>query len=212
MTISEWQTLTTGRNYMSPGEWACLLCKATFVGATTLAFAWLLANRLAGMSLDEMRSHFLSLASGQWLAAVLATVASFWAVGHYDGVIHSYLSTGARPADARKAGGSGHCDQSDFGAWRDHRCPCAVADAARPDARAGREDHHFSRPVFPVRLGRHCGCGTDPFAACPLQTSGFRRACGLSWPNQRSRDSAAISAGKLAKSVHYCAAHWVDCA
>lgn len=104
MTISEWQTLTTGRNYMSPGAWACLLCKATFVGATTLAFAWLLANRLAGMSLDEMRSHFLSLASGQWLAAVLATVASFWAVGHYDGVIHSYLSTGARPADARKAG------------------------------------------------------------------------------------------------------------
>jgi phosphatidylglycerol lysyltransferase len=73
-------------------------------GLIAVAFLWLLANRLSHMPLIETRNHFLAVAPGQWLTALLATMASFWAVGRYDGVIHRYLGTGAKPSDACRAG------------------------------------------------------------------------------------------------------------
>ena len=86
------------------GQWPRLLGKAGLACLVAAGFLWLLANRLSDISLHETRGHFLAVAPGQWLTAVLATIASFWAVGRYDAVIHRYLATGARPADARRAG------------------------------------------------------------------------------------------------------------
>ena len=97
-------SFATARAALPNGQWHRLLAKASLAGLIAVAGLWLLANRLSDMPLHETRSHFLAVAPGQWLTAFLATIASFWAVGHYDSVIHRYLATGARPADARRAG------------------------------------------------------------------------------------------------------------
>ena len=88
-----------------PGvQWNRLLGKAGLACLIGGAFLWLLANRLSDVQLQDARLHLFSVAPSQWLAATFATFASFWAVGHYDGVIHRYLATGAHPSDARRAG------------------------------------------------------------------------------------------------------------
>ena len=86
------------------GQWHRLLGKAGLACLIAAGFLWLLADRLSDISFHETRGHFLAVAPGQWLTAVLATIVSFWAVGRYDAVIHRYLATGARDADARCAG------------------------------------------------------------------------------------------------------------
>lgn len=86
------------------GEWRRLLGRAGLAGLVAVAFVWLLANRLSDIPLDTTRGHLFAVTGAQWLTAILATAASFWAVGHYDGVIHRYLATGARASDARRAG------------------------------------------------------------------------------------------------------------
>lgn len=98
------KSFAAARAALPPGQWRRLLGKAGLGGLIAVAFLWLLANRLSDMPLQETRLHLFAVAPSQWLAALLATAASFWAVGRYDGVIHRYLSTGARPADARRAG------------------------------------------------------------------------------------------------------------
>ena len=97
-------SFATARTALPNGQWHRMLGKAGFACLVAAGFLWMLANRLADVSLHETGGHVSTLAPGQWLTACLATVASFWAVGRYDAVIHRYLATGARPADARRAG------------------------------------------------------------------------------------------------------------
>lgn len=97
-------TFAAARATLPDGQWQRLLGKTGLACLVAVGFLWLLTNRLSEIPLDETRGHFLAVAPGQWLTALLATIASFWAVGRYDGVIHRYLATGARPADARRAG------------------------------------------------------------------------------------------------------------
>ena len=63
---------------------------------------WLLADRLHNLDLRATATAFAHLAPGQWLAALLATTVSFWALGRYDDVMHRHLGTGRHgPASVR---------------------------------------------------------------------------------------------------------------
>ena len=86
------------------GQWRRLCIKACIAGGIAVVFISLSVERLPDLSFGYLRAHLQAATSSQWLTAILATAISFWAVGHYDGVIHRHLATGARPADARKAG------------------------------------------------------------------------------------------------------------
>lgn len=69
-----------------------------------IIFGWLLADRLADISLSQTQSALFGVTPGQWLAATIATALSFWAIGQYDGVIHRYLATGISAVSAHRAG------------------------------------------------------------------------------------------------------------
>ena len=92
------------RAALPDGQWHRLLLKAGLAGVVALIFGWLLANRLADIPLADTRRALVGVTPGQWLGAICATIASFWAVGRYDGVIHRYLATGTAPRTARRAG------------------------------------------------------------------------------------------------------------
>ena len=104
MAIHSRKSFAAARAALPQGQWQRLLIKTGLAGLIAIMCMWVLADRLSGLPLSETRIHISSVAPGQWLTAILATVISFWAVGHYDGVIHRYLATGARPSDARRAG------------------------------------------------------------------------------------------------------------
>jgi phosphatidylglycerol lysyltransferase len=104
MALHNPKSFAVARAGLPHGQWNRLLGKAGLAGLIAIGFLWLLADRLSDMPLIETRSHFFAVAPGQWLTALLATIASFWAVGRYDGVIHRYLATGAHPSDACRAG------------------------------------------------------------------------------------------------------------
>lgn len=65
---------------------------------------WLLANRLSTIEPQEVARAFASLPAHVWGLAVVATAASFWAVGHYDAVIHRHFATGLAEGRSRLAG------------------------------------------------------------------------------------------------------------
>lgn len=104
MAQTNQRSFAAARAALPNGYWHRLLARMVLVSLVAAVFFWLLANQLADIPLAETRLHLFAVAPGQWLTAVLATIVSFWAVGHYDGVIHRHLATGARPADARRAG------------------------------------------------------------------------------------------------------------
>jgi phosphatidylglycerol lysyltransferase len=85
-------------------QWHRLLGKAVLAALSTIIFIWLLAGRVSDIPLDNMHLQLLSVSTQQWLTAAIATAASFWAIGHYDGVIHRYLATGTPATTARRAG------------------------------------------------------------------------------------------------------------
>ena len=97
-------SFAAARAALPDGQWHRLLIKAGFALFLALTFGWLLANRLADIPLAETQTALLGVTSSQWIAAGFATIASFWAVGHYDGVIHRYLASGISPITARRAG------------------------------------------------------------------------------------------------------------
>lgn len=65
---------------------------------------WLLLNRLSAIEPQEVARAFASLPAHAWVLAAGATAASFWAVGHYDAVIHRHFATGLPEGRSRLAG------------------------------------------------------------------------------------------------------------
>ena len=104
MAFHKPQSFAAARAALPDGQWHRLMIKAGFGLLLALIFGWLLVNRLADIPLSQTRSALLGVTPSQWVAAACATLASFWAVGHYDGVIHRYLATGMSPVMARRAG------------------------------------------------------------------------------------------------------------
>lgn len=96
--------LIAARAALPVGQWQALLIKAGFGLLLACIFGWLLANRLAEVPITQMRAAVSDVTAIQWLTAILATLASFWAIGHCDGVIHRHLVTGIANPAARRAG------------------------------------------------------------------------------------------------------------
>lgn len=70
-------------------------------------FLVLLRDRVAHVDTRAVLTAFAAVTPAQWLAALMATAVSFWAVGHYDAVLHRHLGTGIPCARARRAGIAG---------------------------------------------------------------------------------------------------------
>ncbi len=65
---------------------------------------WLLLGRLSAIEPAEVAQAFRTLPPHAWGLALVATAISFWAVGHYDAVIHRHFATGIAQTRSRKAG------------------------------------------------------------------------------------------------------------
>jgi len=63
-----------------------------------------LRDRLMALDTGAVLAAFHQVGPGQWAAALAATGVSFWALGHYDGVLHHALATGQSQRKARHAG------------------------------------------------------------------------------------------------------------
>jgi len=72
--------------------------------AVVIGLAWLLKDRFAHLNIAEVGAAVSRVSPAGWVMALLATAASFWAVGRYDGVIHALLGTGTDRATARRSG------------------------------------------------------------------------------------------------------------
>ena len=68
-----------------------------------LAF-WVLHHRLPDLDLSAVWNAVHQVSAHQWGLAALATLASFWAVGRYDQVLHGLLDTPIGPQKARQSG------------------------------------------------------------------------------------------------------------
>ena len=67
-------------------------------------FVWLLAQRLDDIHWADVRAGFIGVQPLHWLAALLATAISFWAVGQYDAVLHRHFATRLPDLQNRRAG------------------------------------------------------------------------------------------------------------
>lgn len=65
---------------------------------------WLLKDRFGDTDFNVIRETVAQVTIGQWLAAIAATCASFWAVGRYDAVLHGVLATDLPAKTARQSG------------------------------------------------------------------------------------------------------------
>ncbi len=65
---------------------------------------WVLRERLPQLDMGEVWRTIHQVHPLQWIGAAGATLASFWAVGRYDQVVHGLTGTGVAPARARLAG------------------------------------------------------------------------------------------------------------
>ncbi|MGH1426003.1 MAG: phosphatidylglycerol lysyltransferase domain-containing protein [Pseudooceanicola sp.] len=64
----------------------------------------LLGNRLEGVDAATVLGTMRNVTAAQWGMAILATAASFWAVGRYDAVVHRHLGTGVQRREALHSG------------------------------------------------------------------------------------------------------------
>jgi phosphatidylglycerol lysyltransferase len=89
--------------HMAP-QWSRIVLRAAVSLAVLAMFVWLLSVRLAHIDLIDLRDGIEGVALPNWLAAIAATCVSFWAVGHYDAVLHRHFATGLPDAFTRRAG------------------------------------------------------------------------------------------------------------
>jgi phosphatidylglycerol lysyltransferase len=83
---------------------ASRVLRLTFPFAVTALCLWVLHDRVALPSLGDLETLLRDVTPGQWLAALAATLVSFWALGRYDSVAHRHLATGLDGPRARKSG------------------------------------------------------------------------------------------------------------
>lgn len=67
-------------------------------------FLWLLSDRMAQIDRNALTLAFGQIGWADWGLAFAFTGLSFWAVGHYDAVVHRHFATGLPAAQARRAG------------------------------------------------------------------------------------------------------------
>ncbi|WP_343115457.1 phosphatidylglycerol lysyltransferase domain-containing protein [Ostreiculturibacter nitratireducens] len=72
--------------------------------AIAAVFLWLLRDRVSHVDAGAVLAALGEVTLAQWTAALGATALSFWAVGHYDAVLHRHLGTGLPCTPARRAG------------------------------------------------------------------------------------------------------------
>lgn len=70
----------------------------------TVAFLWLLSDRLSQIDGQALADAVWRLAPQQWLQSLGFTALSFWAVGRYDAVLHHHVMSGMPERLARRAG------------------------------------------------------------------------------------------------------------
>lgn len=68
---------------------------------------WLFYDRISALDSASIWTSFKSVQADQWIGALMATAASFWAVGRYDAVVHRMLDTGTDATLAHQAGVAG---------------------------------------------------------------------------------------------------------
>lgn len=83
---------------------ARLLGRAVLSFGLLLGFAWLLSDRMAQIDGAALVQAFADLRLDQWALGLGFTALSFWAVGHYDAVIHRHFATHVPQKMARRAG------------------------------------------------------------------------------------------------------------
>ena len=89
----------------SPGlAWPKLVAQAALSLGLCALFLWLLSQRLAHLDLADLRAGFSNVTTPHWLAALALTGVSFWAIGHYDAVLHRHFATGLPENITRRAG------------------------------------------------------------------------------------------------------------
>jgi phosphatidylglycerol lysyltransferase len=70
------------------------------------ALVWLLWHKSQTLDWALVGEAFYAIPAWRWIAAALATVASFWAIAQYDVVAHRHFQTGIPDRPARMAGAS----------------------------------------------------------------------------------------------------------
>lgn len=85
-------------------NWQKLALRAAVSLLISGGFFWLLAQRLADIDLVELRAGFSAVPWRNWSLALGLTGLSFWAVGHYDSVLHRHFNTGLPERLTRSAG------------------------------------------------------------------------------------------------------------
>ena len=86
------------------GQWLRISGRAVLSLALAGLFLWLLSERLAEVDLAAVTQALSGVSQLHWAGAILMTAISFWAVGHYDAVLHRYFATGLPDAVTRRAG------------------------------------------------------------------------------------------------------------
>ncbi|MFZ7090580.1 phosphatidylglycerol lysyltransferase domain-containing protein [Primorskyibacter sp. 2E233] len=71
-----------------------------------LACLWLLWQKGGALDWHAVRAAFSEIAPLRWMAAILFTVGSFWALAQYDLIAHRHFGTGTRSSVARRSGAS----------------------------------------------------------------------------------------------------------
>lgn len=68
------------------------------------ALGWYMYQHIGAIDPSLIVDEISKIAAPQWLAALVATSVSFWAVGRYDEVLHRQFGTTVAKAEARRAG------------------------------------------------------------------------------------------------------------
>jgi len=65
---------------------------------------WIVWGAVAHIDITVMWAAFQSIGIWQWIGAMVCILASFRAIGHYDGIWHNVLNTGVSPRTAKSTG------------------------------------------------------------------------------------------------------------